>query len=307
MKILITGGTGFTGSNIALALENEEHDIVVVDKDISKANANLKGFSGEIREADVSTPEFWNNLTEEFDSINHQAACVDTTVMDEVFMMNQNVEAFKMLLDWAKKNEVDVVYASSAETYGNSPAPQKVGEGEEPLNIYGKSKLMMDQITREQIGESPIKIIGLRYFNVYGPGETHKGKMASMIYQLAQQMKAGNHPRIFTDGEQKRDQIYVGDVAQANILSHEAPIAASGIYNVGTGKASTFNQIVEELNEVLGTDLPPDYFENPYDFYQEFTEADISDTKKILGYEPKYSLKEGIGAYFCNSELRMQN
>jgi len=303
MKILVTGGTGFIGFNVALALEKEGNDVTVVDIDTSRSESNLSEFKGEIIEADVSEKSFWDNLDDSFEAINHQAACADTTVMDEVFMNKHNVEAFEYLLDWARDHNADVVYASSAATYGNAPSPQRVGEAEGPLNPYGVSKLKMDEIVRKMLPDPPIKIIGLRYFNVYGPREAHKGKMASMIYQLAQQMKAGKNPRIFTDGEQRRDQIFIGDVIQSNLLSLKAPKEASGIYNVGTGNPVSFNEIISELNEVLNLNLEPDYFECPYDFYQEHTQADISDTKNKLGFEPGYSLKQGVEEYSESGRL----
>jgi ADP-L-glycero-D-manno-heptose 6-epimerase len=144
-------------------------------------------------------------------------------------------------------------------------------------------------------------IVGLRYFNVYGPGEDHKGKFASMIHQLAKQMRAGKRPRIFTAGEQKRDFVYVDDVVQANLKA--MTVKSGGVYNVGCGQAFTFNQVVAELNRVLGTNLPPDYFENPYSFTQDWTQADLTESRRALGYEPKYDLAKGVEAYMESGRL----
>src|SRR6185437_12344608 len=137
------------------------------------------------------------------------------------------------------------------------------------------------------------------YFNVYGPGEAHKGKFASMVYQLAQQMKAGKRPRVFTAGEQKRDFVSVEDVIQANLLAMKVdhpPLAAN--FNVGSGAAHSFNQVIAALNTTLGTNLYPEYFPNPYSFTQDHTEADLAETRKVLGYNPKYStIAAGVAAF----------
>ncbi len=295
MRLLVTGGSGFIGSRLALALEQEGHDVTVVDR--STTTGNARTVRGRTMEADISAPGFWDSWKEKVDCVFHEAACTDTTVTDETFMRRQNVDAFLALLQWAERSGTDVIYASSAAVYGAAPPPQRVGVAEHPLNAYGRSKLMEDEEVRRRISSTPIKIIGLRYFNVYGPGEAQKKHMASMICRLAQAMHKGERPRIFADGEQRRDQIYVDDVVRANLLALEAPKERSGIYNVGTGRAVSFNAIIRELNDVLGTNLPPSYFENPYPFYQNHTEADISQTTKMLGFSPQFDLASGIRAY----------
>jgi ADP-L-glycero-D-manno-heptose 6-epimerase len=138
-------------------------------------------------------------------------------------------------------------------------------------------------------------IVGLRYFNVYGPREAHKGVPASMIYHLAQQIKAGRRPRIFKHGEQKRDFVYVKDAVEGTIHALEAK--TSGIYNVGTGQARSFNELVEVLNKSLGTNFEPEYFDNPHAHYQNFTQADLSSARQGLRYEPRYSLEAGVRDY----------
>jgi ADP-L-glycero-D-manno-heptose 6-epimerase len=141
-------------------------------------------------------------------------------------------------------------------------------------------------------------VAGLRYFNVFGPREYFKGSAASMIYQLAQQMLAGKRPRIFKWGEQRRDFIYVKDVVEATLRAREA--RRNTVVNVGTGQSTSFNEVIEALNEGLGTNLQPDYFDNPYDFYQNFTQADMTRAKREIGFEAKYSTREGILDYVRN-------
>jgi ADP-L-glycero-D-manno-heptose 6-epimerase len=144
-------------------------------------------------------------------------------------------------------------------------------------------------------------IVGLRYSNVYGPGEDHKGKLASMIHQLARQMRAGQKPKIFRAGEQRRDFVYIDDVVQANVKAMTAKETAN--YNAGAGQSWSFNQVVTELNRVLKTNLEPDYFDNPYAFTQDKTETDQSLAKEKLGYEPQYDLRGGIDAYHKSGKL----
>jgi len=222
-------------------------------------------------------------------------------VMDQRKMMHNNVEGFRNLLDLAVRWGSRVVWASSAATYGRGPAPMKESQPAAPLNVYGYSKLAMERLAERYIERLKQPIVGLRYFNVYGPGEAHKGKFASMIGQLARQMRAGKRPRIFFDGQQKRDFVYIDDVVAANLAAMASK--TSGVFNVGSGAAGTFNQVVEELNRVLRTDLQPDYFENPYDFFQTWTEADLSQSRRALKYEPKFDLRRGIAAYHASGQL----
>jgi ADP-L-glycero-D-manno-heptose 6-epimerase len=170
-----------------------------------------------------------------------------------------------------------------------------------PLNVYGYSKLAMERLAERYADKLKHPIVGLRYFNVYGAGENHKGKFASMIGQLARQMRAGKRPRIFTDGEQKRDFVYIDDVIAANLAAMNSK--TPGVFNVGSGAAGTFNQVVEQLNRVLRTDLQPDYFENPYDFFQTWTEADLTQSRRVLKYDPKFDLRKGIDAYHASGQL----
>ena len=153
----------------------------------------------------------------------------------------------------------------------------------------------MDNIAEDFSKDTGLKAVGVRYFNVYGPGEAHKGKFASMIYQLYKQMKEGRRPRIFEYGEQKRDFVYVKDAVDMTILAMNAP--KTTVYNVGSGEPHSFNDVIKYLNEALGTSYEPEYFECPYDFYQEYTHADMTKAKEELGFVPKYHLREGIKEY----------
>ena len=289
----MTGGAGFIGSNLAVALEKEGARVIVIDDFSSADFRNLAQFKGELIARDVHDVE-WEKLGP-VDVIFHQAACTDTTVTDQKKMMWNNFEAFRKVLSFAIKQRVRLVYASSAGVYGNEPPPQSERGRLNPLNIYAYSKYVGDRLAERSWSEAKAPVIGLRYFNVFGMGERHKGRSASMILQLAEQMRAGKRPRIFHDGEQVRDHIYVRDVVTANLKAAEAKTSA--IVNVATGKTTSFNRLIEILNAVLGTNLPPDYFPNPYGFYQNCTQADTQLAQKALGFEACFSVEAGMNEY----------
>ena len=301
MRVLVTGGAGFIGSNLIKRLVADKHDTVALDDFSSATWTNLIDYPGDVLTCDVSGDISRLQALEPFEVIFHQASITDTTVMDQRKMMTNNVEGFRNVLDLAARWGSRVVWASSAATYGRGPAPMKEGQPAVPLNVYGYSKLAMERLAERYADRLKQPIVGLRYFNVYGAGETHKGKFASMIGQLARQMREGRRPRIFRDGEQKRDFVYIDDVVSANLAAMSAK--SPGVFNVGSGAAATFNQVIEELNRVLRTDLQPDYFENPYSFFQTWTEADLTQSRRVLRYEPKFDLRRGIDAYHASGRL----
>ena len=299
-SILITGGAGFIGSNLALELQERypKAKILILD-DFSSANfKNLKKFKGEVLACDVSSDELFFKVDDfQPEVIFHMASITDTTVTDQELMMRKNVDGFKNILEVAAESEAIVVYASSASVYGNvkKRIPLKEDREKSPENVYAFSKYIMDNIAMDFSEKTGLKIVGVRFFNVYGPGEAHKGKFASMIYQLYLQIKNNKKPRLFKWGDQKRDFVYVKDAVDGTILAMEA--LHSTVYNIGSGEARSFNEVVSLLNKYLGKDLEPDYFDCPYDFYQEFTQADMGKIKEELGFVPKYNLERGIKEY----------
>jgi ADP-L-glycero-D-manno-heptose 6-epimerase len=301
MRILVTGAAGFVGSNLAKRLAADGHETVALDDFSSASWVNLVDFPGDVLTCDVSSNVEQLTSAKPFDVIFHEGSITDTTVLDQRKMMHNNVEGFRKVLDLAVGWGSRVIWASSAATYGRGPAPMRESQKPEPLNVYGYSKLAMERLADQYRRHLRQPVVALRYFNVYGPGEQHKGKFASMIHQLAKQMRTGKRPRIFTDGTQKRDFVYIDDVLQANLKAMNA--TASGVFNVGSGAAGSFNEVVEQLNRVLKTDLQPDYFKNPYDFFQTWTEADLTQSRKVLGYAPAYDLKRGIDAYHASGTL----
>ena len=298
-NIAVTGGAGFIGSNLTLVLQEKIPDVrlTVIDDFRSGDFKNLKGYRGDFVAANLATLDWREQFGDEkFDAIFHLASITDTTNHDQFEQVHDNVESFRRLLNFARPTGTRVVYASSASTYGPASEASVESNGAAPANIYAFSKTVMDNIAvREAMDATDWIVIGLRYFNVYGPREAHKGVPASMIYHLSKQMKAGQRPRIFKQGEQKRDFVYVKDVVEGSILALEA--TKSGIYNLGCGQARSFNELVDVLNKCLGTKLQPDYIDNPHAHYQNFTEADLRKVREGLGYQPQFPLEAGVRDY----------
>lgn len=311
-RILITGGAGFIGSNLAFYFQKEHPKAQVVVLDLFRSgetlsNGNLKsfgmfknliGFRGDVISGDINDTALLNKLEADytFDYIFHEAAISDTTALEQDLMVKTNLNAFINLLDLAERQGANMIYASSGATYGNASSPQRVGN-ESPQNVYGFSKLMMDHMAASRYASLNISVVGLRYFNVYGPREYFKNKTASMVVQFGHQILSGKNPKLF-EGSDKilRDFIYIEDVIQANVLAMHPK--TNGVFNVGTGKARSFQAMVDILQHELHTALPCEYIPNPYiGRYQFHTEADIETTKEVLGYLPKFSFESGIKAY----------
>jgi len=310
--ILITGAAGFIGSSLAFYFQENYPDATVVAFDMFRSgetfsNGNLKsfghfknllGFNGVVISGDINDKKALKELEHDytFDYIFHQAAISDTTVQEQDLMMKTNVNAYEDLLKIAINHGANMIYASSAATYGDSDRFE-VGY-EQPNNAYGFSKVMMDNITYKYIKQGvDISIVGLKYFNVYGPREFFKNSTSSMVVQFGHQILKGLTPKLF-EGSDKilRDFIYIDDIIQANIKACSPK--KSGVYNVGTGKARSFEDIVSILQKELDIDNGKEYIPNPFvGSYQFFTQANIETTKENLGYEPQFEMEEGIKAY----------
>ena len=299
LNLVVTGGAGFIGSNLTLTLQEKfsHARLTVIDDFRSGDFKNLAGYRGDFVAQNLATLDWREQFGDEkFDSIFHLASITDTTLHDQFIQVHDNVESFRRILRFARPTKTRIVYASSASIYGAAGETSVESNGAAPANVYAFSKAIMDNIAMREAKENPAWIIvGLRYFNVYGPREAHKGVPASMVYHLSKQMKAGQRPRIFKHGEQRRDFVYVKDVVDGTVRALDA--RASGIYNLGSGQARSFNELVDVLNKSLGANLQPDYIDNPHAHYQNFTQADLTKARGALGYKPQFPLEEGVRDY----------
>jgi ADP-L-glycero-D-manno-heptose 6-epimerase len=300
MKVLVTG-VGFIGGCLTRKLLDIGHEVTVVasggevvDSRAKVTYCGLNGFD-------------WSALKDQ-DIVYHQLANNDTLCVDEEEMFRINYDHSLLLMRSACAAGVKkVVYASSTAVYGDSPAPYIEGITDEvPLNCYGRSKQLLDNYVLLSANKdfyryneakwSSMDVIGLRYCNVYGPGEEHKGPRMSMIGQMIRQVMSGEQPKLFKWGEQRRDWVYIDDVVKANLLAMKADF--TGVLNVGSGQSYTFVEGLAYINEALGTNVEPEYIDCHFeDAYQEYTECCIEKAGRILGYVPDYDLRSGINAY----------
>jgi ADP-L-glycero-D-manno-heptose 6-epimerase len=320
MPLVITGAAGFIGSRLVAALNREGVTEILAVDNLENADkvANLAGC--EIEDY-LDKREFLARLEAgQFDgsveAVLHQGACSDTMATDGRYVMDNNYRYSRALLDWCQEEEVPLVYASSASVYGAGAAGFREERAcEAPLNVYGYSKFLFDQHVRRTLPGRTAQIVGLRYFNVYGPNEAHKGRMASVAFHAWRQLAAEGRVRLFVgsggfgDGEQRRDFIHVEDVVRVNLhfLEHRA---RSGIFNCGTGRAQSFNELAAAvINAARGTralaaELAAQkliaYVPFPARLaarYQSFTEADLTQLR-AAGYDGEFmDVAQGVAAY----------
>ena len=277
LNFLVTGGAGFIGSNLVLSLQEKypAARLTVIDDFRSGDFKNLAAIAGilwrQISPRLIGAHQFGD---EKFDGIFHLASITDTTLHDQFPQVHDNVESFRRLLRFAQPNRTRVVYASSAATYGAASGVNLEAHDAAPANVYAFSKVIMDNLARRAAQDDPDwMIVGLRYFNVYGPREAHKGVPASMVLHLSRQIKAGKRPRIFKHGEQKRDFVYVKDIVQGTLRALEAK--ESGIYNLGSGQARSFNELIADSEPFVRHELRGGILRQPARALSELTPKPI--------------------------------
>src|SRR3989339_1245440 len=317
--IVVTGGAGFIGSAIVWKLNKLGQDkIIIVDelgKDEKWKNLNGLKYSDFYHKDDFMGLVLQRGLPFKATAILHLGACSSTTEKDADFLIDNNYHYSQELAKYCLENGVRFIYASSAATYGDGSNGYNDDENSlselRPLNMYGYSKYLFDSwIKRNSLLD---KVVGLKYFNVYGPNEYHKGEMRSVVHKAFEQVRDFGKVRLFKsykseykDGEQKRDFIYVKDAVDMTLYFLDNK-NKNGLYNVGTGKARTWNDLVAALFKAINKPLNIEYIELPshlLDKYQYYTEAKID---KILreGYsKPLTSLEDGIIDYVKNYLLK---
>jgi len=306
--IVVTGGAGFIGSNLVRELNVRGRDDIVVVDDLRAGRKFLNLVACDIADywdRDEFLERLENGAIARPETIFHQGACAVTTEWDGRYMLDNNYRYSVRLYEYCAANEVPLIYASSAAVYGASKVFKEDDRAaERPLNVYGYSKLLFDQYVRRHARRARAQVAGLRYFNVYGPGEAHKGSMASVAFHLQRQVAEHGEARLFegsggySAGEQRRDFVYVGDVASVNLWLLEHP-DVSGIFNVGTGASASFNDVARAIiagmhkGAIRYIPFPPELAAS----YQSFTQADIS-ALRAAGYSaPFEDVRAGIASY----------
>jgi ADP-L-glycero-D-manno-heptose 6-epimerase len=307
--IIVTGGAGFIGSNLIRALnERGISNILLVDnlangrKMLNIADLNIADYMDKTEFLEnITLPKFLNKVRAVF----HQGACSATTEWNGQYVMQNNYEYSKRVLQACIAKNIAFIYASSASVYGNGEHGFRVErECEHPINMYAYSKFQFDQYVRSLLSETKSPIVGFRYFNVYGPREQHKGAMSSTPFHFNQQVIEHQQVRLFAgcdgfaDGEQQRDFIHVDDVVAVNLWFLEHP-EARGIFNVGTGRAETFNSMAlavidwHKAGEIRYIPFP-DHLKGAY---QSYTQADISGLR-AAGYDHEFlTVQQGVKRY----------
>jgi ADP-L-glycero-D-manno-heptose 6-epimerase len=322
MYTIVTGAAGFIGSNIVKALnERGVTNIIAVDN-LRRADKFKNLVDCEIADY-IHKGDFINLIDSGYfdgavEAVLHEGACSDTMETDGQYMMDNNYRYSLSLLDWCQEQDVSFLYASSASVYGGGSIFKEERSHEGPLNVYGYSKFLFDQIVRRRLADATSPIVGFRYFNVYGPRENHKGRMASVAFHHFHQYQAEGKVKLFEgcdgygNGEQSRDFVYVDDVVKVNL--HFLESGKSGIYNLGTGRAQPFNDVaVSTVNacrklegkeplslEKMVADGLIEYIPFPEALkgkYQSFTQADQSNLR-AAGYTDAFAtVEEGVSSY----------
>jgi len=324
MYIIVTGAAGFIGSNLVKALNaSGVSDIIAVDN-LKQGDKFRNLVDCEIADY-LDKNEFLDaveagELDGAVEAVLHQGACSDTMEHDGRYMMDNNYRYSLALLDFCLDQEVPFLYASSASVYGGGRVFRESRECEAPLNVYGYSKFLFDQVVRRRLAQADFtaQVAGFRYFNVYGPRESHKGRMASVAFHFFNQYRAEGKVKLFEgcdgygNGEQRRDFVFIDDIVKVNLEFLDRGI--SGIYNVGTGRAQSFNDVaVATVNACraaqgaaplglaeLRASGVIEYIAFPEALkgkYQSYTEADVSLLREAGYQQPFATVEEGVAAY----------
>jgi ADP-L-glycero-D-manno-heptose 6-epimerase len=319
----VTGAAGFVGSNLVRALNARGEDRILAVDHLERGDKFRNLASCEIADY-LDKAEFRRRIEEgdfdgSIDAILHQGACSDTMESDGQYMMENNYRYSLALLDFCLEEEVPYIYASSAAVYGASTTFREERSHEAPLNVYGYSKFLFDQAVRRRLPEAGTQVAGFRYFNVYGPNEWHKGRMASVAWHFFNQYLAQRKVRPFEgsggygNGEQRRDFVSVEDVARVNLFFLDHP-EISGIFNLGTGRAQSFNDValatINACRKAQGEGAVsladaqkqglieyapfPDALKGKY---QSFTQADVGALRRAGYAAPMLTVEEGVGGY----------
>ncbi len=307
--IIVTGGAGFIGSNLVLGLNQRGYDDILVVDNLTNGIKYKNLVNCRIADY-LDKKDFIEKIQQGFfldkviEAIFHQGACSATTEWDGRYMMDNNYEYTKIIFHYCQSHKIPLIYASSAAVYGADTNFKEQLKYEGPLNVYGYSKFQFDQYLRQYQSKLTAQVVGLRYFNVYGPHEEHKGSMASVAFHLNNQLLDSGIVRLFegcdgyANGEQQRDFVYVGDVVDINLWFLDNP-KISGIYNAGAGRSQSFNDVanaVLKYHKKGKLEYIP-FPEHLKGCYQSYTEANLEQLRSS-GCEHQFkSVEDGVSLY----------
>ncbi len=295
MKVLVTGGAGFIGSNVVEELVNNGHEAIAFDNFFLGKKANLSGIKVKIIKGDIRDRDALDAAAEGCSFIFNEAAASSSPMFKENLReaVSVNIDGFINVLDVARKHDCGLIYVSTSSVYGNVSGALREDIKVVPPNFYAATKLANEHLASIYSNEYGIKSIGFRYMSVYGKREESKGIFANLVSQFLWAMKKYEQPVIYGDGTQTRDFVFAKDVAAAHMLAMKSKIS-NEVINIGTGNATSLNELVSLLNKVLKTQIKPKYVKTPVKNYIATQCADTSKAEKLLGFKAKYSLENGI-------------
>lgn len=292
MKILVTGGLGFIGSNIVERLLKENHEVTIIDNLHSGSLENIESIKNKVKLFKMDAGRL-DECGIDFDLIFHQGIYSSTPMYKEnPHLMSSAISDWIKILEYARKKNIKVVYASTSSLYNGQIPPHKEDMPVLITDFYSEVRVFMERLAKLYDSLYGVKSVGLRYFSVYGPHEISKGKYANLISQFIWDLRANKSPVVYGDGTQTRDFTFVEDVVEANMLAMK--YSKTDIFNVGTGKSITINKLLEILNKKLGKSIKTTYIINPLKNYVNYTQASTEKTEKILGFVAKTPLEKGI-------------
>lgn len=294
MRILVTGALGFIGSNIAERLVADGHEVTALDNLHTGSEENVRSIKGRIKIAKMSSGEI-QKLGEGFDAVVHEGVYSSSPMYKaDPHLTAKVLDEWISVLEYVRKTGCRLVYASSSSLYNGHEPPHREDLDIKVTDYYTEGRYAMERVAKLYNDFYGVKSVGLRYFSVYGPHERSKGKYANLVTQFLWDMKEGRRPVILGDGKQSRDFVYVGDVVEANILALK--YGKSDVFNVGTGKGYSLNEVVDILNRKLGKSIKPEYHKNEIKNYVQHTQADPNKAAMLLGFKAKVGLEQGIDA-----------
>lgn len=294
MRIVVTGGAGFIGSNLVEELVRRGRNVTVIDNFSTGSMENLKSVRGKVKVIRASCSKLPKLRLPRTELVFHVGIPSSSPMYREnPLLVGEAINDFINVLEFAKKNRSKIVYASTSSMYCRCPPPHRENMASEPFDYYTEARLVMERLARMYHELHGVNSVGMRFFSVYGPHEQAKGRYANVVSQFLWAMRDGKAPVIYGDGTQTRDFVHVSDVVKACLKAAEVELGCE-VINVGTGKSASFNRVIELLNEFMGKSIKPRYLPNPIKNYVYRTLADLTKASKLLGYKPDVSLEDGI-------------